>query len=76
MAILNVVLNLLIDQFVTYQLLNDLLNQLPERVMLMCWLAVDVHDEFGNDLSISLRLKLVSLVLQEFLNVLVVGNDS
>lgn len=69
-------LNRLMCRLATNQLLNDLLNQLPERIMLVCWLAVDVHDEFGNDLGISLRLKLVSLVLQEFLYVLVVGNDS
>jgi hypothetical protein len=39
-------------------------------------LRVDVLDELGNDFSVGLRLKLVSLVLQKLLDVLVVGDDS
>ncbi len=59
---------------ITYELLNDLFNQFPERVGGM--LGVDVFNELGNDLSIGLRLKLVSLIFQKLLDVLVVGNDS
>lgn len=39
-------------------------------------LSVNVLDKLGNDFSVGLRFKLVSLVFKEFLDVLVVGNDS
>ena len=55
-------------------MLNDLLNQFPERIVGM--LRVDVLNEFGNDFSVGFRFKLVSLVFQKLLDVLVVGNDS
>jgi hypothetical protein len=35
----------------------------------------DVLDQLGNDLGVGLRLELVSLALQEHLNILVVGDD-
>ena len=39
-------------------------------------LRVDMLNELGNDFSVRLRFKLVSLVFQKLLDVLVVGDDS
>ena len=39
-------------------------------------LRVDMLNELGNDFSVGLRFKLVSLVFQKLLDVLVVGDDS
>ena len=58
----------------SYQLLNDLLHQFPEGISRM--LRVDMLNELGNDFSVGLRFKLVSLVFQKLLDVLVVGDDS
>lgn len=57
-----------------YQLLHDLLDQLPERVVRV--LFVQVVDELRDHLGVCLRLEVVSLRLQEALDVLVVGDDA
>ena len=38
-------------------------------------LSVDMNNEFGDNFRIRFRLELVTLLLQEFLNILVVGYD-
>lgn len=57
-----------------YQLLNDLLDQLPERVARV--LFVQVVDELCDHFGVCLRLEVVSLRLQKPLDVLVVGDDA
>ena len=39
-------------------------------------LGVQMFDELGDDLRVRLRFKLVALVLQEFLDIFVVGDDA
>jgi hypothetical protein len=57
-----------------YQLNNDLFHQFPERVVRV--LHVQVMNELGDDLRVSFALENISALLQEGLDVLVVGDDS
>ena len=58
----------------SHQLLDDLFDQLSERIGRV--LVVDVFDQFGDDFRIRFRLECVTLLLQKLLDVLVVGDDT
>lgn len=61
-------------KFNTYDLLDDLLDEFAEAVLRI--LQVDVINELCDDFRVRFRLKVISLQLQELLNVLVVGHDT
>lgn len=58
----------------TYDLLDDLLDEFAEAVLRI--LQVNVINELCDDFRVRFRLKVISLQLQELLNVLVVGHDT
>ena len=58
----------------TLQLLNGFLHQFAESVLRVD--AMQVFDQFSNDLGVRVGLELVALVLQKHLDVLVVGQDA
>jgi hypothetical protein len=58
----------------THQLVDDLLDKLSERVVRV--LHVQVVDELGDDLRVSLALENVAALFQELLDVLIVGDDA
>lgn len=58
----------------TYDLLDNLFDQLPETVLWV--LQVNVIDELGNNLRIRFRLEMIALQLQELLDVLVIGHNA
>lgn len=58
----------------TYQLHDDLFDELTERVGWM--LLVQMMDELRNDLGVGVRLESVATLLQECLHLLVVGDDT
>ena len=70
---INVLLNVIYPG--THQLLNASLNQLSECDFPIV-LVENVVSQNGNGFSVSLRLKCVTLLLKEGLDVFVVGDDA
>jgi hypothetical protein len=62
---------------VTYQLLDDSLDERSEgQVSIGLFSVIDILCELGNTLSVSLALKDIAILLQDSLELLVVGNDT
>jgi hypothetical protein len=62
---------------VTYQLLDDGLDKRSEgQVSIGLFSVIDILCELGNTLSVSLALKDIAILLQDSLELLVVGNDT
>jgi len=62
---------------VTYQLLDDGLDKRSEgQVSIGLFSVIDILCELGNTLSVSLALKDIAILLQDSLELLVVGDDT
>lgn len=58
----------------TYQLLNNLFDQLAERIVWM--LAIQMVYEFGYDFRVCFRFKCMPLRFEIILHIFVVGDDA
>lgn len=58
----------------TYQLLNNLFDQLTERIVRV--LTIQMIDELCDDFGISFRFKCMALRFQIVFNVFVIGEDA